>query len=189
MDEGVAGTRCVLVPRHVLCAWCRRCRCGLGKAPGVGLARLACALRPHVMGQWQSGPLGKAVAPSHAAQQGRACAAVAACCSCAPKFSPPAAGYSTKRLRRSVGCGFQCGGACCCCHFAGTPKKALTSVALSPCWACALVHCPAPVGMCTAGCSCCSASSRPPSRCTTITTTGAAWWRRTAIGSDVFVGR
>ena len=36
------------------------------------------------------------------------------------------------------------------------PKKTLTSVALSPCWACALVHCPAPVGMCTAGCSCCA---------------------------------
>ena len=65
-----------------------------------------------------------------------------------PQHETPAA--------QCVGFGFQCDDACCCCHFAGTPKKALTSVAVSLCWACALVHCPAPVGMCTAGCSCCA---------------------------------
>ena len=45
------------------------------------------------------------------------------------------------------GRGFQCDGTCCCCFFADTPNTPRISIALSPCRACALVHCRALVGM------------------------------------------
>ena len=136
MDEGVAGKRCVLVPRHVLCAqWCSGdADAGWGRPGGTGAACLRVAAACD--GQSRSRPVGKAAAPQHMAQQGHTCAAVAVLCrSYAPKFSPPAAGCSTKRLRRSVWVLVFSVTTLAVAVISQAPRKQLIFVALPPCQA------------------------------------------------------
>ena len=57
--------------------WVQEMRAGEGSVGGAA----ACASRPHLVDQWRSRPVEGAVASQNAAQQGRACAAVAARCS------------------------------------------------------------------------------------------------------------